>query len=217
MTVLVKIPVRPLFYATALIPAIVTLCCCYPFYTAADHPRSVKKIRNISELVDSFPRNRIFAVIINLMAAFFPICLYIRDLWVGGPVHWTAIFGLPILFSILAGVTLREGGTFHLLPSLAACIGSHAYFGYTDMLAAQTHKISLFSRMLPIAGILCFAIYVQTLQLWRNWAVYSIGSVLEFIVAGTIFAKLALTGREMEEEWTITFELDEPEEKEKKE
>jgi hypothetical protein len=48
MVVLATIPARSLFYATALIPVVVVLGCCYPFYAAADHPKSVRKIRNIS-------------------------------------------------------------------------------------------------------------------------------------------------------------------------
>jgi hypothetical protein len=218
MVVLAAIRARSLFCATALIPAVVVLGCCYPFYAAADHPKSVKKIRNISELVDSFPRNRIFAVVINVMAAFLAICLYIRDRWVGRGVHWVAIIGLPILYSVVADVTLREGNFIHLVPALAAFVGSHAYFGYTDtQAAAAAHRITFFSRMLPVVGILCFTVFIQTIPRWRSPFIYSAGSVLEFILAGTIFAKLAWTAREMEGDWTITFELDQPEAKEKNE
>jgi hypothetical protein len=184
--VLLYIHPKSVFTFTALFPVGYVIACCLPFVRA--RPDGVPSLCTIGELVSSLPRNRAFAIVVNLESLFIGICLLFREHFRHGKLSITStlsVAAVAVLMSLAANISISAFRAGRAALPLVAAMSFVIYFRVSDANVCVPRAMWLS----PLA-VLAFS-WVYFLTLWfDNTLLRSIGAAAEYIAAGAVLATL---------------------------
>jgi hypothetical protein len=198
------------YVAGSALPFVSVVVCWVFFYGLGQSPRG--RLLTISETVNLWPQNRIFAGAMNVEALLLALLYLARNrviaLWGGRRARLPSTFGLNVAvcrvctvaapggLSALALVTLAEHAPAHLAAAFVFFAGSIAYYFASDAcLRAVGHPPPALSAALSWACLGLALMYPTLFSLARGGAAHAralanAGAACQYLTAFAVFLKV---------------------------
>lgn len=202
---LLHIHPKSIFTFTALFPVAYVIACCCPFFTAG--PDGVSGLHTIADLVSSSPRDRAFAIIVNLESLFIGICLLFREQFRHGKLSFCSklsFAAVSLLMSLPADISVSISRGGHSALFIIAAMSFVIYFRVSDANVC-IQSTAWLSQLTVFA---CSWVYVLLAFWFGNIKLlHNIGAAAGYITAAAILSTLQMAGKELPDDYELIITL----------